>query len=238
MFSIPTELTLRFEDRVRQDNTEFSIRSIYFPNPVLSDSPRMCLVAMEPAVREYKQDSLKDEIREGYVNFVCTPEDIILHYCLYISSGSTFNYHITDLSKGAMTLAEARKRRRERYKNWLPLLKEELTHFRNPQLLSFGCGPESFLKKTKDFETLGYMMHHSRNNSWRFLKILNRYKQGEIPRDLHTKIKDFSDHLFDKIGYSARLRKKVVGDRFSSELKDWQKGMFLHYIETLSSIFQ
>lgn len=57
-------------------------------------------------------------------------------------------YHITDISKGAMTVEKANIDRGRRYRDWLPLLKEEIRIVAKPEarLVVIGKSTHKFLE--------------------------------------------------------------------------------------------
>lgn len=63
----------------------------------------------------------------GFRNFIDGYNTMILHFAIrnYLCKNNQ-RYHITDLSKGALLVRHADADRIERYKNWYPLLIEEI----------------------------------------------------------------------------------------------------------------
>ena len=75
------------------------------------------------------------KIAAGFRNFMWSPEDSILHYAArrsLCSAGET--YHITDISKGAMTVEKAHIDRRARYARSAALLDKEVRLIANPRI--------------------------------------------------------------------------------------------------------
>ncbi|MGA9116118.1 MAG: hypothetical protein WB626_05030 [Bacteroidota bacterium] len=231
---MPADLERSFKARIKRDNQQFAIKSIYLPNPVFSESPRICVVAMEPAVRQSQVDGLPhDKKKQSFMNFLATVQDFILHYCLYLRCGKSFEYYITDISKGAMTLRDARKKRDERYKGWIPLLRRELSAFGNPPLVSFGSRPLSILRQEYGSEHVEYLMHHSLNNAWRFRRVYGGHPHRPRPPHLGRAIRDFSYDLLQMLPYSQQLRESVFSLKFDDVLKPWHQGMFFYYADRL-----
>lgn len=98
--------------------------SIYVPNPVPAGRVDYVLVAMEPSG---PSDDLRAWIAAGFRNFLRSPDDFILHWSVrrYLC-GPGQTYHITDVSKGAMTVKEANRDRRQRWDRWWPSLAAEI----------------------------------------------------------------------------------------------------------------
>src|SRR5437879_5864574 len=100
---------------------------LYLPNFTPSAPVDAVLIAMEPSLSGRPRAEAESRIAAGFRNFMWSPEDFILHYaarCALCPLGGT--YHITDISKGAMTVASARVNREARYTRWLDLLREEV----------------------------------------------------------------------------------------------------------------
>lgn len=87
------------------------------------------LIGMEPSLGwwAHSADEARSKIEAGYRNFLFSVEDFILHFCIrrYLC-GPEEQYHITDLSKGAMLVDRAGLARVERYDRWYGLLQEEI----------------------------------------------------------------------------------------------------------------
>ncbi|MGH9941059.1 MAG: hypothetical protein ACRD9R_01725, partial [Pyrinomonadaceae bacterium] len=127
------ELQKLFKARVELDNAQFGIKSLYLPNPIFTPTQKYCLIAMEPSWVD------QDRISRGFKNFVGGEGDSILQDCAYtFLCHDSFDYHITDISKGAVRTEEAKVKRNIRRANWLSLLKQELEFFGNPSVITIG----------------------------------------------------------------------------------------------------
>jgi hypothetical protein len=102
---------------------------IFVPNPELSGPVDYVFVCMEPSLGWWARapDEARAKVEAGFRNFLFSIEDFILHFCIkhYLCEG-TQRYHITDLSKGAMTTKRAGIARSDRYERWYGLLLEEV----------------------------------------------------------------------------------------------------------------
>lgn len=103
--------------------------SVYYPVVEPRGPVDYVAVCMEPSLKGgFKgADDARTKIALGYRNFVTSFEDFLLQYALrefLCAPGET--YHITDISKGAMTVREAGKGREARYQRWASLLQREL----------------------------------------------------------------------------------------------------------------
>src|SRR5579863_5943582 len=76
------------------------------------------LIAMEPSLGRWARsaDEARSRVEAGFRNFLFSVEVIIFHFCIrrYLC-GPGEQYHITDLSKGAMLVDQAGLARVERY---------------------------------------------------------------------------------------------------------------------------
>ena len=84
---------------------------VFLPNPEPSEPVEYLLVCMEPSLARWASspDDARAEVEAGFRNFVFSIEDFILHFCIrqYLCAAME-RYHITDVSKGAMTVKRAR----------------------------------------------------------------------------------------------------------------------------------
>ncbi len=159
-----TKLECDFRDQVERDNKELGIASSYVPNFLPPGPVDYVLIAMEPStgVPGKKIKSLPKIPR----NFSWSVEDFILHYCVkkYLcQDGET--YHLTDLAKGGMTIASAKKEPEEKYKRWYPLLKDELRLLNKPgrtRLIAVGNVVADFLEDKGLCERVEKILHYTR----------------------------------------------------------------------------
>ena len=117
---------------------------IYLPN-ILPTAP-VCyvFVCMEPSLVGWagpNGDKAKSRLAEGFCNFLWSMEDFILHHSIqnYLLKPGQW-YHVTDVSKGAMTVNKAQAERGLRYRRWYGLLLEELELLARPDTRYFAVG--------------------------------------------------------------------------------------------------
>jgi len=114
---------------------------IYTPN-ILPTAP-VCyvFVCMEPLLTGSNCDKAKRRLAEGGRNFLWSMDDFILHHSIqnYLLKSGQW-YHVTDVSKGAMTVNKAQAERRLRYRRWYDLLLEELKLLARPDARYFAVG--------------------------------------------------------------------------------------------------
>jgi len=171
-----TDFIEKCRDRVKLDNKEFGIYSVFLPNPNICPNPechnpRYCLIAMEPKDDKNRLRELENDL-DGYQNFIEGYKELILHYCAYHHLGEKgFNYYITDISKGSMTMADAERSREKRWFEWRELLKEEINLLRNGNditIIPIGKDVQDFVEelwsKNHKVRVADYILHHSRRN--------------------------------------------------------------------------
>jgi hypothetical protein len=103
--------------------------SVYVPN-IWPDKPvDYVFIAMEPSLGNWANNNAEAQLKviQGFKNIASSTLDFIVHHCVreyFLPSGKT--YCLTDLSKGAMLVKEAKKDKKARYKRWHNLLIDEL----------------------------------------------------------------------------------------------------------------
>jgi len=139
---------------------------VYLPNFTPSGPVDAVLIGMEPSLGWWAHTPAEaaQKIAAGFRNFMYSPEDFILHYAarrFLCSAGET--YHITDISKGAMTVEKAHLDRSVRYARWAVLLDEELRLIAKPGAHIIGIGRDvcSFLERSGFDRNVTSIMHYS-----------------------------------------------------------------------------
>ncbi|MDR7549436.1 MAG: hypothetical protein QN131_05770 [Armatimonadota bacterium] len=107
---------------------------------------------MEPPLGRWGRDrkGAEDWVGRGFRNFLLSIYDFIMHYSIrefLCKSGET--YHVTDISKGAMPVQDAKKDRERRWRAWYPsLLKEiKLLEKAGAKVVAVGGEVERFLRR-------------------------------------------------------------------------------------------
>jgi len=217
--------------RVAQDNKEFGINSIYLPNPIFTEKPRYCLIAMEPTIRRYRTEEFQKSVDDGFKNFLDAEADFIFHYCAYhFLCGGSYDYYITDLTKGAMSIVDANINSEDRYKKWRGILKEELKFFCAPPVpvIAIGKNVDRFLIMNS-IHVDCKIMHFSPCNNGRLYNYFDKHEKKSITTDLNIKLKNFSGNILEKMKYSDKLTKDIMNRIFINELNQSNKGRFLYY---------
>lgn len=220
------------KQRIEIDLIEFGIKSVFLPNPVICIKPSFCLIGMEPSVNVGGFEKVKENINRGYKNFLHSEQDFILHYCAYkfLCNGS-YNYYITDLSKGAMLTKDAKINRIERYMKWLPLLQDELKLLGNPLTIAIGDTLVKILNKLNfntDFHITHYSWSNSKNIQSRYLKIENKSQAADFD-NYENILYDFSCTLLKHVGYDESMIMKHKEKIFIRPLSKWKKALLALY---------
>ena len=230
------ELDLQCQARVGEDNGKFGINSIYLPNPVLfTQSPTYCFIGMEPSLSGNTPEAFQGLVNRGFQNFLCSEGDFTLHYCAFhfLCFGS-FDYHITDISKGAMNTGIANDFRKERWADWLTILQQELMFLNASRLIAIGSVSKKFME-TNGFSLACSITHYSQNNSGYFSRCYENLQES-LPANLHRTLKEFADNLLDSLNYPKALKAEILSNIFNKELTPWKQGRFLNYRDTFSVI--
>ena len=139
---------------------------IYVPNIVPHCPVDYIFICMEPSLGEWarNRDDAESRLKAGFRNFLDGYNTMILHYAIrnYLCRNNQ-RYHITDLSKGAMLVSHADIDRIERYKNWYPLLIEEIKLVASAHSIVFAVGSHvaRFLEKQNFPRPATRLIHYS-----------------------------------------------------------------------------
>lgn len=139
-----TELEKEMKRQVDRDNKDSCIQSTYLPCITPKGKVDFIFVAMEPRIERWIPFVKFEELcSRGFVNFIGDMYCATVHYSIWraLDIHDISRYHITDLSKGAMSTKYAEVERNERYNRWKPLLKKEigiLSETNKTQVIAFG----------------------------------------------------------------------------------------------------
>jgi len=230
-----TDFIEECKDRVELDNKEFGINSVFLPNPAICRNPKYCLIAMEPNDDENRLKELKNDLK-GYQNFIEGYKELIIHYCAHCNLGE---YYITDISKGSMTMADAKKKRSKRYAKWKVLLKKEIELLRNGKkitIIPLGSNVETYVKELwhndPNVNVVDYIYHYSQSNLWRINKYSNSKKIAD--KDLESFVDLFMEHLNYEKKRIPRIKKIIYN---KERLKEVSK-FYAYYSDKFQSIKQ
>ena len=212
---------MSFADSMRNLEARFAAAAaldgdVYLPNFTPFAPVDAVVIGMEPSLGWWAPTpaAATSKIAAGFRNFMWSPEDFILHYAarrFLCPEGGT--YHITDVSKGATTVAKAEIDRSARYARWVALLREEidLTAKPNAPLVALGREVRSLLAQSGVGRNVASVMHYSAQAS----NSRNVAVEGREPD-----FRAFADTLSMKDILevaSDLLREKFVPDALSGE---------------------
>jgi hypothetical protein len=217
-----SEFLTEFKQRIKDDenelrqkfNKEIKIECGFMRNPEICPKPSYLLLGMEPTISE-KLLSLEYPVPICYF-------PLFVHYCVYKHLCSEkFDYYITDLAKGAMSLKlnedYIKKEIQDyRYKAWLPLFIKEWKLLGKPKIIVIGkelydkFQNGNILSKIEGIEIIrknihAYIYHYSPGNKY-FPKAyknqkevfpeLDSYQPNEATiKDLKNFVDKFRNHL-------------------------------------------
>ena len=118
---------------------------VYVPNPEPIGPVDYIFIAMEPSLGGWATTRVEAErkLADGFRNFLAGYDPLILHFSIRrFLLRSDQRYHITDFSKGAMLVALASTARRQRYRRWYPLLREETDLLSKDTVQVFAVGKQ------------------------------------------------------------------------------------------------
>lgn len=158
----------KFKGQIEKDNECFRKKysqwqDSHYLQTVPPEAPAdFVLVAMEPSAA-LRADGNPDP---AVVNLYASVGDFILHFCArnYLCEEGE-SYFTTDLAKGAMPTAQAKKTAAKRWPKWHKLLKEELELVgkQDAKVIVVGRGLETFLGNSGTPKLAGSILHWSPN---------------------------------------------------------------------------
>ena len=138
--------------------------NVYVRNPKPSGSVQYVFICMEPSLGSSSPEELQVRIDAGARNFLNSVEDFLLHFAArrYLCDSGE-RYHITDVSKGAMTVSRAGTNRHQRYGRWYSLLQEEIDLVATSDAHCFAVGKvvSDFLSERNLQRPFSYLLHYS-----------------------------------------------------------------------------
>jgi hypothetical protein len=154
------ELEKRMKARAEDDG------DVFLPNVEPEGPVHYVLIAMEPSLGGWagSADEARSKVEAGYRNFLFSVEVMILHFCIrsYLCVPEE-QYHITDLSKGAMLVGNAHLARVERYGRWYELLKDEINLVATPNagIVAIGKVVADYLQRQSFARRFTPVIHYS-----------------------------------------------------------------------------
>ena len=116
---------------------------VFLPVPEPLSPVQYIFICMEPSLGGGSPEKARAEIEAGGRNFVNSIEDFLFHFSIrrYLCKPNE-RYHITDWSKGAMSVERAGIDRARRYDKWYSLLIDEIDLVSLPDGRLFAVGKE------------------------------------------------------------------------------------------------
>jgi hypothetical protein len=204
------------ELEVRMGDFAKSNGEIYVPNIVPHGPVDYIFICMEPSLGEWAKspDEAESKLKAGFRNFLDGFNTMILHYAIrnFLCKNNQ-KYHITDLSKGAMLVKDADDNRMARYRNWYPLLLDEMNLVASTSVRVFAVGTHvaNFLERQNFPFEYTQLIHYSGTavSHWD-RAILEHYNDFKLLQDTVTH-DDFLENARDVIDRSGVPY--VIGER-------------------------
>jgi len=195
--------------------------SVYIPNIPPPSHARYVFAAMEPSLGRWGINPTQRVayLRNGMTNFAWSMGDFALHYCArtYLCNPGE-SYHITDLSKGAMLVAQASRDRQQRWLRWLPLLQRELSVVAAPGARIFAVGRqvEAFLHANAPELEVDYVIHYSGTAVRHHLALANRMPAEFATFSATIRPADFLEVCQEVLAECTRMTPEFRGQRIAS----------------------
>ena len=210
------------ELEVRMGDFAKSNGEIYVPNIVPHGPVDYIFICMEPSLGEWAKspDEAESKLKAGFRNFLDGFNTMILHYAIrnFLCKNNQ-KYHITDLSKGAMLVKDADDNRMARYRNWYPLLLDEMNLVASTSVRVFAVGTHvaNFLERQNFPFEYTQLIHYSGTavSHWD-RAILEHYDDFKLFQDTVTH-DDFLENARDVIDRSGVL--SVISERALGRLR-------------------
>jgi hypothetical protein len=246
----PREATaVSFADRMRDLESRFAAAAavdgdVYLPNFTPCAPVDAILIAMEPSLGWWARTPAEAALRiaAGFRNFMWSPEDFILHYAARRSlcpPGGA--YHITDVSKGAMTVAKAHVDRDARYARWVGLLHEEVELIAKPhaRIVAIGREVRILLDRHGFDRDVTAVMHYSAQASrYRDSALEGREPEFEVfARTLSMEdIVATADAVMREHAVPATLSSETITRLRKAKLSDSRKKLAFVYLTAFTEL--
>jgi hypothetical protein len=128
-----------------------------------------------------------------------------------------------------------KKTQSERYRIWLPLLRNELELLSNPKIIFIGKGLYERNIKEKYFPVseVKYILHHSGANNKHinnyFDEIIPNYYKQEHLINIKEEVKEIAIRLMEMQNYSDKLKDEIINKEFRKEFTEQDKRLVTVY---------
>lgn len=240
---------MNFATRMRDLEHEFARAAavdgdVYLPNLTPSGPVDAVLIGMEPSLGWWARtpSEAAAKIAAGFRNFMWSPEDFILHYAArrsLCSPGGT--YHITDISKGAMTVEKAQIDRRARYARWAALLDKEVRLIAKPgaHIIAIGRDVYGFLERNGFGRDVKSIMHYSAlANAARNAAVIGREAEFRAFAEMLSiqDIVDLAAEIMQENSISAAMSAETIARLRKATLSESRKKLAFIYSTAFANL--
>lgn len=214
------KLRLEEKELVAKIRREYPSRKIiYLPNLIPRGKVKYIFVAMEPSFGQWarNEEEAEGKIKNGFRNFILSWEDFIFHYCVtnYLSP----SYYLTDISKAAMKVKDAKELKNKIYDEWIELLKQEIEIVgqNDCKLIFVGKSVENFLKpKVLNRNIAKTVLHYSGQAARQRKEIPKKYPEDfkifkKCQNLCPDAILDFAKNFLKENSISPQMRDWILG---------------------------
>ncbi|MGB8836401.1 MAG: hypothetical protein WCC67_06630 [Candidatus Acidiferrales bacterium] len=216
---------------------------IFLPNPEPEGPVDYVLICMEPSLGRWARspEEAKSKVDAGFRNFLFSTEVSILHFCIrrYLCK-PTQQYHITDLSKGAMHVKVAGRERTQRWDRWYPLLQDEINLVAKSDAAIVAVGKDVFqYLERRGFQRLCRIIHYSGLNGRARKREIEPCKDAFEEFRGSVSIKDVAataEAVFRKARVPTEMRDKELSRLSGSDLTDSRHMLIFSYKSAFESV--
>ena len=222
--------------------------AVYVPNAVPTGPTPYVFVCMEPSIGawagkgpESAPSRARDEVKRGFLNFMYSYDDFILHHAArtYLCAPDEA-YHVTDISKGAMTVVDANRDRQSRYERWLPLLRQELDLLSvgETRVIAVGKQVAAFLEGYNIVPALTLLHYSSQAARARNLFVEKCPEEYECfaATVSHADVMDTFAQVTDRANLASRFRQEAEKRLHRAGLSESRKKLLFVYRQSLLSL--
>lgn len=225
------------ELEVRMGDFAKSNGEIYVPNIVPHGPVDYIFICMEPSLGEWAKspDDAENKLKAGFRNFLDGFNTMILHYAIrnFLCKNNQ-RYHITDLSKGAMLVKDADDNRIVRYRNWYPLLLDEMSLVASASVRVFAVGTHvaNFLERQNFPLEYTQLIHYSGTavSHWD-RAILEHYDDFKLFQDTvtHDDFLENARDVIDRSGVPSVISERALGRLRKADLTLSRRKLMFNY---------
>jgi len=208
------ELEVKMRDLAKKDD------EIFIPFIVPYSPVDYIFICMEPSFGPWakNREDAENKLRDGHINFLDGYNAMILHYAIrnYLCKNGQ-SYYITDLAKGSMLVKDANVNRIARYKNWYPILLEEinLVGTTDVKVFTVGTAVTSFIESQDFSRKITPLIHYSQVAVRHWDKIAQQHKESfETFQNTvsHEDILNNAEDVIKSAGVSNIIRDRILSN--------------------------